>query len=171
MILGGSNNYNITQGDFLRTPQENDASVVVPPTVLPVVLSLRPTIVNQPNSIDQDGSTLEWNFIARNNQAAASTPIIRIKAGLWELEVTCATWFNYTPTPPLTSASDAGLSFQYEGITTPILARYPQTGSFTDFNRLRILIKSVAEISLVYPATGAAEHLIIKGVVNAIRIL
>jgi len=172
MIVDSPVNFGLTLGQDRRIPQDDDAQVIIPASILPVVLALQthksddaivPTAAQSVSVIA--GTTLTQAPSA----AEAQSDIIILAPGLWELELTLSSWFNFTPAAPATRG--ASIVMLYQATTMFLLDRWTQSGSFTDFNRLRFLLSSQAIVSLIAGATGAAQNNSSRAIVNAIRIL
>jgi len=172
MIVDQPITADLTLGADRRIVQDGDTQLVVPPVITPVVLSLRPTsLVQQPVGPAIDDSRTFHFFAARVNQAALSSPTVVLNKGLWELEFTMATSFDYTAAPPLATLSGAEIQLGTALATVSLLTRFPQIGSFTDFGRCRVLLREATTVFVFTPASGAAQNIAQKACVNAIRII
>lgn len=172
MIIDSPIAYDLTLGADSRIPEEGDAQVHVPASVLPVVLFLRPTVLlNNPANPLLARSVLFHLFIARVNQAAVGTSLVQLVRGLWEIEISMASSFDYTPAPPIGNAAGVEVRLINSIVSTTALTRFPQIGSFTDYTRYRVLFQETTTISLQVPLTGLTDDLAVQVSVNAIRIL
>ena len=172
MIIDGPITFDLTLGQDRRVPQEGDAQTDVPPVINPVVLALRPTrLLTQPANPTLTDSTLFDFFISRVNQVALTSTLVTLAKGLWELEMSVASIFDFNPVPPLTNASPVELSLTNSLVTTVIGSRFPAIGSFTDYNRLRILLLEPTAINLFVPLTGVTDDLSVQVSLNCIRII
>jgi len=172
VIVDGPITYDLTLGQERRISQESDAQTVVPPSVSPVVLAIRPTVLRtQPANPTEQGSSLFHFFIARLNQAAATTVLVTLPRGLWELELSQSCAFDYAAAFPLATLSGCEIQLAGSIATVALLVRFPTIGAFVDYNRLRVLLQESMTINSFVPATGAAQNLAQKITVNCIRIL
>jgi hypothetical protein len=94
---------------------------------------------------------------------------MNLPAGLWELELNLASWFDFTKAGG--AVVSAGIYIIYLGVNTLLLARYAATGSFNDYNRLRLLLRQPAVIGTRLGVTAAGQNITITAIINAIRIL
>lgn len=172
MIVDGPITVDLTQGQDRRIPQDGDTQTVVPPSVSPVVLALRNTnFLTQPANPTIVDSTA-WDFFqARLNQAASTNAMVTLAPGLWELEMLLTTSFDYVSAPPQVLAGAVAILASVGGVTTRLISRYPAIGTFTDFNRMRVLLRTATLLQSFVPLTGAAQNAAFIIQVNAIRIL
>ena len=172
MLLDQGVVYDLTLGSERRIPQDGDAQLTVPPTIIPVALALRPTVIkSQPPNPTENGSLLFQFFIARLNQGAVTNTIATLPKGLWEFECVQSCAFDYAAAFPLTNASGCEIQLAGSLATVALLSRFPTIGAFVDYNRLRVLLSEQATIQSSVPITGAAQNLAQKISVNCIRIL
>lgn len=172
MILNRSLIYDLTLGDKLRVPQAGDSDVVVPAALTPVVLTARPhTITTTLPTTAIDDSFVTEISISRVNQISVLTQLIILAPGLWELDLSLASSFDYNPPPPLTFASMVRVELSSLFGTSAVLQRFPAIGSFGDNYRMRLLLMNATTISLRVPATGLSDDLAVGLCVNATRIL
>lgn len=172
MIIDGPITFDLTLGADRRIPQPEDARLVVPPIMTPVVLSLKPTRIQDAFAGQiTDSSLLTDFFVSRLNQVGTTFSIANLVPGLWEIELTMASFFDYTPAPPLVIGSPLRVIIFTATETVIVLARFPTAGSFTDFNRLRILTPVNVTVGCSVPTTGATDDLSVYVTLNAIRIL
>ena len=172
MIVDGVNVMDLALGADRRIVEDGDAQLVIPSTIIPVLLNARPhspaptlaTTVFQGSVLARDAETI-------NGPAQGDTAfnLMLLDRGLWELEYSMASLFDFTTTPA--GPSRNRLRITYQGITLDLLARYAQIGSFNDFGRSRLLLSSSAQISQVVGFTGAGQNDLVHCSVNAIRIL
>jgi len=80
-----------------------------------------------------------------------------------------ASWFNYDN--PAGTFNRVQIDFFMNGLLVPSLSRFASPGSYTDYQRVRILIEQQCAMLHRVPITGAAENLSTSAMVNAIRIL
>lgn len=177
MILDTPISYDITVGAERRTPTDQDTQTIVPPVLSPVALSARAhLLIPQLTIAAQPQSVLTHFFSARVNQAAQSNAVAIMPKGLYEIEMTLATSFDYTAAPPLATLSGVEIQVQQFlptlGSVIALLTRFPTIGSFTDFNRVRLLIAvDQVQFVLFVPASGVAQNIAAKCSLNIIRIL
>lgn len=161
--------FGLTVGQDRRIPQDGDAQVEVPPMVLPVALMIHPTSFVVGGGIVQ-GSSIVDIFLTLTNGVAVQSNMFILAPGLWELELTLASVFNYNA--PLGQADGAEITMEYQNSgNIQILERIAAIGSFTDYNRLRVLLTSNAVIALLLDGNGVGQTVTARGTVNAIRIL
>lgn len=171
MIVDSGLNIGLAVGQDRRLMQEGDAQVVIPPTILPVVLALQP-LAAMPGQNDTPVTSFLYHreFSTPQNTGAAETRICILSKGLWELELSIASWFNYAMI--LATPSFVSFTLDYQGTNLiTLLKRYATSGSFTDYNRLRILLQSDADINAENPVTGVGQNCVSDFTLNAIRIL
>jgi hypothetical protein len=108
--------------------------------------------------------------VTRTNQGTTAVEISQLGLGLWELEVTLASWFNYSNVAAAFNRITLELFFPVGGGQI-LLTRFASPGSFTDYNRVRILIEQTAQVLIRVPATGVGESLDCSPSINAIKIL
>lgn len=172
MIVDGPYTFDLTVGADRRIPDTNDAQTVIPPSVSPVVLGLKPTrFFNGFAGVTPlTLSTLIQGDLSRLNQAAISQLVCVLAPGLWELELTLATQFDYAGTVATFNGADISI-VDSGGRVVKLLTRLAAVGTFSDFDRRRILILDQCNVNLDVSITGAAQHLDARVCVNAIRIL
>lgn len=172
MILNRPLLYDLTQGDEARIPTADDATLILPPVLQPVVLALRSTVLlTQPPNPTLSGSAMFDFFQARVNGVATTSSMVTLPKGLWELELSMATSFDYTPVPPLTNLSPVEIQLSNSLSTIVIVSRFPAIGSHQDFNRLRLLLLEPTSLNLFVPLTGVTDDLAVQLSCNCIRIL
>lgn len=170
MIVQSSVSYDLTLGQTSRVPTQDDTVVQVPPSIQPVVLSLVPHGVRQFPAVNFNSFFIDGQQGRAPSQALLTSDIATISPGVWELELTLMSWFDY---------NGAAQTFNHTGVVinypigTPItvLARRSSVGSFTDFNRMRVLLTSNAIIQIQNPGTLAAQNNELIATINAIRII
>jgi hypothetical protein len=160
----------LTVGQDRRIPQDGDTQTLVPPVVAPVVLALKPM---SPNPVLGTGN-IESAYRSTSvsvapSSAANDVDIMTLAPGLYELELNMASWFDFVKT----AAADSfvGIYLIYLNVNMVLLYRYAAIGSFNDYNRLRLLLKSQATIGRRNGATGVGQNLTFTTLINAIRIL
>ena len=168
MIIDGLNVIDLAIGADRRIIEEGDAQLRVPSVIAPVLLNLRPTVDLWSNSAEQAGSVFGQIEGSRSNQAQSDLAFMTLAKGLWELEFTLSTLFSYTMVGP----GNAGVDLKINYIsTTRVLRRYPQIGSFVDFQRMRVLLIKPASIILGMPANGVGQVLDASATLNAVRVI
>jgi hypothetical protein len=171
LIIDGPITYDLTVGSDRRIPQDGDAQIQVPPSVLPVVLALRKTTFkNSFGNAVPVSSLLVQADVSRVNQAALTQTLTTLAVGLWELELTLATQFNYLSAVGTLNGAHIQL-VDAVGTTIRLLSRFANVGTFTDFNRVRLLFDQQATLNLEANLTGVGQNLDARACVNCIRIL
>lgn len=159
----------MTFGDTARSPEASDNNVQVPNMILPVVLALRAHESTIPGAIFQ-GSTISETLLASANSAPLTSQIITLAPGLWEIEISMTSWFNYNKVSA--DFNGTAVIFNYQGVNRTLMKRYAATNlSATDFARYRLLLSAVGTLSLNSSTTGVGQALDAQAIVNAIRIL
>jgi len=172
MIIDGPNTIDLAIGTDRRIIEPSDAQLSLPPTLVPVLLNARPhspaptnvTTVFQGSALSRDTSINQ-----APSSGATSVNVMMLDKGLWELEITLTTLFDYTTTPAIGSAAEWRIFLA--GVTMQLLRRMAFIGSFVDYNRVRLLLTSASQINLLAGATAAAQNSYTSGTVNAIKIL
>lgn len=171
MIVDSPVTSDLTLGQDKRIPEQADSQTVVPASVIPVVLALRPT--NIPSGgvgvtiVDSGMFSLD---ISRTNQAAVTQALVTLAPGLWELEMTLATQFDYAGAVGTLNGADIEFSDSI-GRTARVLSRFAQVGTFSDFNRVRILPRNPLNVNLTVSITAVGQHLDARVFLNCIRII
>jgi len=169
MIVDNPSIYDLTIGELKRRPTEGDGSFVIPPTLLPVALFSKPTYYFPTGTTLQTESAIAELNSSRTNQLALTFNVLRLPPGLYELEFSIASAFNFVN---LLAAPDVAFAIDpLNSLTVRVLARYAAVGSFTDYNRLRILSREQFDITVRQEATGAGQTNTVLATVNAIRIV
>lgn len=169
MIVDTANNVALAQGQLRRIIENGDAQVTVPSVILPVLLQLQPTQVISDSAVVLQQSGIGGVMGTRTNQAAGSFGIMTVPPGLWEFEISLSSWFNFANVAG--AFTGASIVLVYQGFTMRLLERLATAGSFTDYNRLRMLLESQALVQMFIDATGPGQSVDGVAVVNAIRIL
>jgi len=169
MIVDKALTFDLTIGVDKRIPVDGDAQVQVPALVMPVCLMIQPTRVSSAAGVETTSHLAESLLTRAASLPSTSTTVTTLAAGLWELELSLASWFDFQNTVGLFLRNVIELS--YQGFTITLVARLVAPGSFTDYQRLRLLLSSNAGIIHRVPATGVAQTLDSEMMVNAIRIL
>lgn len=170
MIVDAPITTDLTVGQDRRIPQDGDTQTIIPATVLPCVLSLKPMSPNPLASTPNLESAYRSTSVAiAPSSAAADVDIMTLAPGLYELELNMASWFDFTKT----GAADSfcGIYLIYLNVNMLLLYRYATTGSFNDYNRLRLLLKAQGTIGRRNGATAVAQNITFTTMINAIRIL
>jgi len=170
VIIDGPITFDLTMGADRRIPQDGDAQTQVPPIVNPVVLALKPTKFSNGGQSVISSSTLIDLSLVRNNQAAVNQPIHTLVPGLWELECSLTTQFDYAGAVGTLN----GVAIMLRSVTGTqcrILQRLAAIGTFVDYNRLRLLLVENVILSLDVGITGVGDHQDSRASINAIRIL
>jgi len=172
MIIDGPNTIDLAVGTDRRIPQAGDSQLELPPLLMPVLLNLKPhspspTVTN---------ALFEGSAILRDVQtsnppssAAAAANLMLLDQGVWELELTMSAWFDYGGTAP--AVVGAQLRISYQSVVINLLLRFASVGSFIDYNRVRLLLLSPAQLSQVAGATGVAQNNSVLCTINAIKVL
>lgn len=170
MIVDSPMNIALAIGQERRRIENGDAQLSIPPVILPVLLGLQPHTVAVSSSVVQNQSVLAKQQTVRVNQAAITQTIITLGKGLWELEMTLATQFNYLGAVGTLNGSH--LQLLYPGPTAiNLLERFAQIGTFTDYNRMRLLLTQDVTLQLVMDITGVGQNMDASCTINCIRIL
>lgn len=170
MIVNQQTAYDLTLGADRREPQREDAQIIIPSTIMPVVNSLRPHSINNATTLFSDTFLAAALSSRAASQAALTTLAFTISAGLWEITFVMASWFDYV---------GAAASFNVNQIQINIVPGQPQVvlhrrsaiGSFTDSVVQRFLLRKSATIEMVSPVTTVAQNNELQVGINAIRVL
>lgn len=169
MIVTTPNTFNLTIGAPGRIPEESDAQVIVPGTIMPVAYSLRPHIGGFQSAVELNESSMIETSNSRTNQAATTIAFALLGKGLWELECTLATVYNYVGT--VAAFNGVALQITYGGQIRNTIKRLSAIGSFVDRNNLKLLLLGQATLSLDLPLTGAGQSLDTVLMINCVRVL
>jgi hypothetical protein len=170
MIIDSISNVGLAIGTDRRSLEQSDAQLSVPNIRLPVLLALETHQGTPGASIVTRQSYLFTQVISRTNQAALSLGMGILGKGLWEMEMTLSSWFNFSTTV----GANLGVELQltYKNNTYDLLRRLALLNqTFTDFNRLRLLLEEDSQISVKAEITGVGQSLDAIATVNAIRVL
>jgi hypothetical protein len=170
VIVDGQFTYDLTLGQDRRISQDGDAQTVIPNTILPVALVARPTRILSASANTQTSSFMISINYARTNQGSGTDLIAVITPGLWEFELLLMTLFDYTGA----AGAFNGFQIAFQDVLTishTALMRLAAPGSFTDFNRLRVLAKENLNLNTLIGATTVGQHADARVAVNAIRII
>ena len=171
MIVDSQFTYDLTVGQDRRIPADNDAQTFIPAQVSPVVLALQPTVFDSTggNPTYKNSVIINKSF-AQNNAGAFSSDLITLAPGLWELEMTMATQFDFVGTVATLNGAAIRL-IDTLATTVNVLKRIAAIGTFTDYNRIRVLLRSATKINAFVGITTVAQHADADICVNAIRII
>lgn len=169
MIVDQGLTFDLTIGTTKRIPQDGDAQVVVPPMVMPIALMIQPTRVASSAALQVSSHIAESLITRAASQATSPNTMTTLSPGLWELEMTLANWFDFQNVQGAFTRTT--LELIYQGFTITLLSRFAAPGSFTDFQRLRLLLTSNADLVHRAPGTLALQTLDTEATLNAIRIL
>lgn len=170
MIVDGPNTIDLAVGTDRRVIESSDAQLSLPPVLMPVLLNLKAHIAGPASATVQRQSAMYRSTLTRTNQAGLQQTFATLDKGLWELEITMASLFTAFIAGVGTFIGTA-LLLSYNGIDHPILRRIGFTGSYVDFNRMRILVLSQATLALEVGTTGAGQSSDADVQVNCIRVL
>jgi hypothetical protein len=159
----------LTVGQDRRIPDQLDARIEVPPVIIPIVLALQPTKVLENTSTPQQQSFFTESIFTRTNQPTTAQTIGTLAKGLWELEITLSSWFNYNNTPG--ALNRVQIDYFMSNLIVPSINRFAGPGSYTDYQRVRILVEQQCAILHRVPATAVGENLSTVATLNAIRII
>lgn len=169
MIVDAPVAYDLTLGQRGRIPSSEDAQVVIPPVITPVALTLAPHLDDLAPTAVLNASSYYFAQLSRTNQPAAQVLMATLAAGLYELELSLATFANFST--PVGSFVSTAILVDFGSFQKPVIKRLAAPGSFTDYNRLRLLMRTQWAISIEVGLTGAAQSLDGSAHVNVIRIL
>lgn len=173
MIVDSPINYALAVGQDRIVPTEDDTKLFIPASLQPVVIAMQPT---------QIGSTLDALTTRRVFSTFAATEAIRaplsginqvnlmtLGKGYWELQMELTSQADFTGTPAAPSRVVSNLFYQSQNLA--MMTDYHIVGVSTKYFTMRILLTDVAIVSLIQPATGAAQNLVSRLTVNAIKVL
>lgn len=169
MIVESPLTFGLTIGADRRIPNEDDSKVFIPATVQPVVLMLQPHSAWPNISTIANGSAV--GELANNitNAAGVDSILFTLPRGLWKLQITLASGFNWAATPP--ALSGATVSLLYQGFSLQLITRTAAIGSFFDTLEMDFIFQSDAVLSLLLDTNGVAQTTTAKMIGNAIRVL
>lgn len=169
MIVDSPNSFNVTIGAETRVPEEGDAQVVIPATILPVVLSLKPlqTTISTTDTLTQSNIYVASALSA--NAVSFQSLFGTLGAGLWELEMSLITLFNFVPAPG--SFIGAAILLNQNSVDKQMVRRFGSIGSFVDNQRMRILLRNKATLLIELGSTGVGQNIDSIAIVNAVRII
>jgi hypothetical protein len=171
MIVDTPFTFDMTVGQERRIPQDGDNQLLIPPTLNGVFLGLRPTSIGgAQGAVPIRESFLVQQDLFRNNQAAVSQLLLTLPAGLFELEMTLSTQFDYAGAVGTANGATIQLTDALGNIVR-MLSRFAAIGTFVDYNRVRLLLRAASSLNLDVSITTVAQHLDVRAAVNAIRIL
>ena len=169
MIIDGVNVLDLALGANRRIVQDGDTQLAIPSTILPVLLNIRRTQTGIQTGTPQEQSVLSEANQATNNAATSSVSIMTLQGGLWELELILCSQFDFSNA--FGSLVTADITLNYKGLARRLLSRIASIGTFTDYQRMRVLLEDNCQMNLRNGTTGAAEHMTTLAIVNAIRVL
>lgn len=152
-----------------RIMQEGDSQLLLPASIQSVALAIRPTTTGVLTNVVMQQSVFAEAALLLNNSAPATGNLFTLGAGLWELEMTLASKFDFSSAVGTLVSSD--IAIVYRGAGRRLLSRLAEIGSYTDYNRMRLLLDTQAVIQVRGGITALAEHMDLLAIVNAIRIL
>ena len=170
MILDYNGVIDLAVGLDRRIIQDGDAQLVVPAQIVPILLNIRPTVISVDSNVIQQGSAFAD---VGGNQAAStlsrSLDMLNLPKGLYELELTLATKFDFAQVVNLNNP--VAIRIAYQSGFARMLCRYPAIGVFNDSAKYRMLFSSPATIQLLFPDTAVAQNIDARAFINAIRVL
>lgn len=171
MILDGPNTIDLAVGNDRRIVEEGDSQLSLPPVLIPVLLQSRVHNTRQAGSgtFQNSGVMVDVSINQAPSTAANNLALVTLVPGLWELEMTLTTLFDYTTTPTL--ASYSSIEMGYQGQTVPLVRRMAFIGSFVDYNRCRFLLNSQATLTMHVGTTIAAQNSFTSISLNMVRVL
>lgn len=169
MIIDSAVTYDLTIGQSGRRPTPDDAQVVVPPIISPVALTLMPHLDNVADTVELNASAFYHTQVSRTNQAAIQQIIATLAPGLYELELSLSTFSSFSTA--VGAFVGTAILLTFGTFQKAVLKRLAAGGSFTDYNRLRVLLRQDATLALEIGVTGVGQSLDGSAHVNVIRIL
>lgn len=150
-------------------PQDGDAQIYVPPALQPVTEILRPHSVLLSLTVPQVLSFISETAVSRTNQAQATFTMGLLGPGLWDLEITLATWFNFASVAA--GFNHVTVQFVIGALTTRMLAQFAVIGAQTNRTKQRLLLRDNCTVQLNTTITGVGQSLDTLASLNAVRIL
>lgn len=171
MIIDGPLTFDLTQGVERRIPQDGDAQTFVPAMVQPVALMIQPTVfINGGNPQIKTSHYMDQAVAVPPSTAAADSNLLILTPGLWELELALFTQFNYLSAVGTLNGASI-IMIDSIGRRISVLLRIASIGTFTDYNRCRILVKSNVQIVLAMAVTAVAQNADARASINCIKVL
>lgn len=172
MIIDGPITFDLTMGSDRRIPQSEDAQTQVPSVVIPVVLALKPTVIDNGGGNLIFTSTVSDVALSVAPSSAASFSAIHILSpGLWELEMAMSSNFNFAMVAGTPGGCGIELQDAITGGRTAVIFRSAFSGSAVDGARLRLLLVKQISLRMFFTATAVAQNIDFRAMVNCIRIL
>ena len=169
MIVDFPMNFGLVVGQDRVIPEDNDARLYVPPSIVPVVLALQRTSIDITGNTNSE-SVVDSQVVTRApSSGALDTTIVLLTKGLWEIEAELSYNSDFASVPATPSVVQLGLV--YQGITTNLSNLFLHIGDATTYSRWRFLFTSAASLILRTPATGVGQNLTARAGLNGIRIL
>lgn len=170
MIIDYSGVIDLAVGVDRRTLQDGDAQLTIPPTVVPIVHNIRITNMSADSTTVHQASALAEVVDSMGPSTTnRTTNVLLLQRGLWEIDCSLATKFDYNQA--LGTNSPTNIQIVYQSYTVRLLSRYPAIGNFSDGRTYRLLLIQTATIRLFLPTTLAAQNQDAHVSVNAVRVL
>jgi len=172
MIIDGPNTLDLALGTDRRILEAGDSQLSLPPSLIPVLLNLRPHVPTPTVAtlVFQGSAILRGTEVANApSTGQTATNLLMLDKGLWEIEATMSSWFDYGGTAP--AILGALLRISYQAVTCNLLHRFAAVGAFVDYQRVRLLLTQSAQISMVNGATGVGQNNALSVTMNAIKVL
>jgi hypothetical protein len=160
VIIQSSHLTDITLGVDGRNIKAQDSNLEIPATILPTIEMLRTHIFSVNDASQKNTSVMNRLQQSRTNQAALTTGMFNLQAGLWIINVVMATQFNWLATPGTFNGIGVEL-FLSPAAAIPLLRRIASVGCFVDSCRYRFLLNITAaqlgRIQVTTDITGVGQ--------------
>lgn len=167
MIIDSPAVVDIAVGVDRRIMEAGDAQVMLKPEVDLEVPLMKATRTVRSTTTEQQESAFVHLSQTRTNQAALTTTIMTLAKGLWTVQISLSTKFNWS----VAAATLAGVKAEmvYSGDTNTLLIHWANTLSNHSQMEYSFLLIESAIIQLTTDVTGAAQTSDARCSVNAIR--
>lgn len=167
MIIDSPTIVDMAVGVDRRVIESGDVQVFLKPEVRLTIPILKTTRSVRDSSIVQNESAFLHVSQVRFNQAALTTPIMLLAKGLWTIQMTLTSKFDWAAAAGVLGGIKAEMV--YSGDTNTLLFHIATIGLFVNQVTYTYLLNEQATLQLTTDITGAAQHSDARVTVNAIR--
>lgn len=167
MIIDTPTVVDVAVGVDRRIMQQGDAQILLKPEVELGVVMLKTTRSVRDSTIVQNESAFLHLTQLRVNQAALTTPIMLLAKGLWTIEMTLTTKFNWAVAAGTLGGVKAEMV--YSGDTNTLIMHVATIGMFTNQVIYNFLLNENATLQLTTDITSVGQNSDARVSVNAVR--
>lgn len=167
MIIDSPTIVDVAVGVDRRIIEHGDVQIVLKPEVLLNIPLLKTTRTVRDSTITQNESAFLHLTQARVNQAALTTPIMILSKGLWTVQMTLTSKFNWAAVAGVLGGIKGEMV--YSGDTNTLIFHIATVGLFVNSVSYTYLLNDIATLQITTDITGVSQNSDARVTVNAIR--